>query len=72
MRLHDNIGVVTVQKWCYYQITTTEEKIMSIKPFWIEITEDITNAMVAEVFDKAVAQGANLYEGVEKGMTDES
>ena len=44
---------------------------MSIKPFWIEITEDITSAMVAKVFDKAVAQGANLYGGVE-GMTDES
>lgn len=35
-----------------------------MKPFYIRKTDAITDAMVAEVFDKAVLNGANLLNSV--------
>ena len=44
---------------------------MNFKPFYIKMTDDITDEMVAEVFDKAESQGACLHEGVE-GFHDDT
>lgn len=37
---------------------------MKFKPFYIKYAESMSDQDVADVFDKAVSKGANLYEGV--------